>query len=111
MLRININGQRVVLQTKRYLKSQDWDPHRYQMKGRTTEARVFNENLEALRIKAHKKYNELLTLHDDVSPQMLRDAILGINTAKAKMIIEVWEDYIENLRKLIGKENTYTSHP
>ena len=59
MLRININGQRVVLQTKRYLKSQDWDPHRYQMKGRTTEARVFNEYLEALRIKAHKKYNEL----------------------------------------------------
>ena len=110
MLRININGQRVVLQTKRYLKSQDWDPHRYQMKGRTTEARVFNEYLEALRIKAHKKYNELLTLHDDVSPQMLRDAILGINTAKAKMIIEVWEDYIENLRKLIGKENTYTTY-
>ena len=110
MLRININGQRVVLQTKRYLKSQDWDPHRYQMKGRTTEARVFNEYLEALRIKAHKKYNELLTLHDDVTPQMLRDAILGINTAKAKMIIEVWEDYIENLRKLIGKENTYTTY-
>ena len=110
MLRININGQRVVLQTKRYLKSQDWDPHRYQMKGRTTEARVFNEYLEALRIKAHKKYNELLTLHDDVSPQMLRDAILGINSAKAKMIIEVWEDYIENLRKLIGKENTYTTY-
>ncbi len=110
MLRININGQRVVLQTKRYLFPQDWDPNRYQMKGRTTEARVFNDYLQALRIKAHKKYNELLSLHDDVTPQMLRDAILGINTAKAKMIIEVWEDYVESLRKLIGKENTYTTY-
>jgi len=80
------------------------------MKGRTTEARVFNDYLQALRIKAQKKYNELLSLHDDVTPQMLRDAILGINTAKAKMIIEVWEDYVESLRKLIGKENTYTTY-
>jgi site-specific recombinase XerD len=109
MLRININGQRVVLQTKRYLKAQDWDTNRYQMKGRTTEARVFNEYLEVLRIKAHKKYNELLTLHDDVTPQMLRDAILGINSAKAKMIVNVWDDHIEHLRLLIGKENTYTT--
>jgi integrase/recombinase XerD len=71
MLRININGQRVVLQTKRYLKAHDWDTNRYQMKGRTTETRVFNEYLEVLQIKVHKKYNELLTLHDDVTPHML----------------------------------------
>jgi hypothetical protein len=80
------------------------------MKGRTTEARVFNDYLQALRIKAHKKYNELLSLHDDVILQLLSDAIFGINNAKAKMIIEVWEDYVESLRKLIGKENTYTTY-
>ena len=111
MLRININGQRVVLQTKRYLFPQDWDTNRYQMKGRTTEARVFNDYLEALRMKAHKKYNELLTLSDDVSPYLLRDAILGVNSAKSKMIMEdVWEDYVQRLKKLIGKENSYTTY-
>ena len=111
MLRININGQRVVLQTKRYLFPQNWDTNRYQMKGRTTEARVFNDYLEVLRMKAHQKYNELLSLNDNVTPQMLRDAILGINTAKAKMIIaDVWEEHVQRLKKLIGKENSYTTY-
>jgi site-specific recombinase XerD len=111
MLRININGQRVVLQTKRYLIPQNWDPNRYQMIGRTTEARVFNEYLEVLRIKAHQKYNELLSLHDNVTPQMLRDAILGINSAKAKMIVaDVWEEFVKSLKMLIGKGNSYTTY-
>lgn len=110
MLRININGQRVVLQTKRFLNPQDWDTNRYQMKGRSTEARVFNEYLEALRIKAHKKYNELISLHDEVTPQLLRDAILGVHTAKAKMLIEIWEEHIDELKLLIGKENSYATY-
>ena len=110
LLRININGERVVLQTKRFLKSEDWDPNRYQMKGRSTEARVFNEYLEAIRMKAHKKYNELLSYNDDVSPQMLRDAILGVNSAKTRQIIDIWEGHVSDLKKLIGKENSYATY-
>jgi hypothetical protein len=41
---------------------------------------------------------------------MLRDAILGINTAKAKMNIEVWDDYIASLKSLLGKETTYATY-
>ncbi len=48
-------------------------------------------------------------MHDTVTPQLLRDAVLGVNTAKAKMIIEIWEDHIDGLRKLIGKESTYAT--
>lgn len=50
MLRVNINGQRVVLQTKRYLFPQYWDTNPYQMKGRTREASMFNDYLDVLRI-------------------------------------------------------------
>ena len=70
MLRININGDRIALQVQRFIKPDDWDPTRYVMKGRTEEARVFNNYLEAVRLKAHKKYNELLSYTDDVTPQM-----------------------------------------
>ena len=56
MLRININGERAALQLKRYLKPEDWDTTRYVMKGRSNEARIFNDYLEAVRVKAHKKY-------------------------------------------------------
>ena len=110
MLRININGERAVLQLKRYLKSEDWDTTRYVMKGRSNEARIFNDYLEAVRVKAHKKYNELLSLTDDLTPQMLRDAILGVNTAKTRTVIDIWEDHVNGLQKLIGKENTYATY-
>jgi site-specific recombinase XerD len=37
---------------------------------------------------------------------MVRDAVLGVNTAKPKMLAEIWEEHIEGLSKLIGKEST-----
>jgi len=110
MLRININGERAALQLKRYLKPEDWDTTRYVMKGRSNEARIFNDYLEAVRVKAHKKYNELLSLTDDLTPQLLRDAILGVNTAKTRTVIDIWQDHVDGLRKLIGKENTYATY-
>jgi site-specific recombinase XerD len=110
MLRININGERAALQLKRYLKPEDWDTTRYVMKGRSNEARIFNDYLEAVRVKAHKKYNELLSLTDDLTPQLLRDAILGVNTAKTRTVIDIWEDHVNGLQKLIGKENTYATY-
>jgi hypothetical protein len=37
---------------------------------------------------------------------MLRDAILGINNSAVRTIVAVWEDRLEGMRKLIGKETT-----
>ena len=110
MLRININGDKVALRLKRFIHPDQWDPGRYQMKGRTKEAKIFNEYLEAVRVRAHHKYNELLMLNEEVLVTDLRDAILGVNTAKTRTIIDIWEDHVNGLQKLIGKENTYATY-
>lgn len=110
MLRININGQKVAFHIKRVIMPDDWDTNRYQMKGRTTSARVFNDYIEALRLKTLRVYNELLNQHHEVSPNMLRDAVLGINSAKPKMLLEIWNEHNEGLKKLIGKENSYATY-
>jgi site-specific recombinase XerD len=47
---------------------------------------------------------------EEVLASDLRDAILGINKAKAKMIIEVWDDHIASLKALLGKETTYATY-
>ena len=110
MLRININGEKVALRLKRFILPDQWDPVRYQMKGRTKEAKVFNEYLEAVRIRAHQKYNDLLMKQEEVLATDLRDAILGVNSAKARTIIDIWQDHVDGLQKLIGKENTYATY-
>ena len=110
MLRITINGDAVALRLKRFIEPDLWDPLRYQMKGRTNQARVFNDYLEAVRVRAHKMYNELLIIKEEVRASELRDAILGINSSKSRTIIEVWDEHIAKLKSLIGKETTYATY-
>ena len=109
LMKININGERVVMQLQRSIQPKDWDSKRAKVIGRSHEAREFNDYIDSVITRTRQKYSELITMHDTVTPQLLRDAVLGVNTAKAKMIIEIWEDHIEGLRKLIGKESTYAT--
>ena len=106
LLRININGQKTVIQLKRTVDPAQWDQKRGCVIGRTADAKVFNDYIDSIKLRARQKYNELLLSHDSVSPAMLKDAILGINSAKPKMIIEVWQEHLDGMVKLIGKETT-----
>jgi site-specific recombinase XerD len=110
MLRININGSRVTMALKRHLDPQHWDSGRNQMKGRTDQARLFNDYLDSIRVRAHKKYNELLTAKEEVLASDLRDAILGIQTAKSLNLIETWQEHVNGLKQLIGKESSYATY-
>ena len=110
LMRININGRKLALQVHRFIKPNEWSVSKNQMIGRTPQARVFNDYLDTIKLKALKKYNELLSSNDEVSPVMLRDAIMGVNSAKPRMLLEVWEEYTITLKKLIGKENSYATY-
>ena len=102
MLRININGDKVSLRLKRFIDPERWDAARYQMKGRTEEARIFNDYIDAVKVRAHKKYNELLSVKEEVLASDLRDAILGTNTAKTRLLIESWEEHVESLKNFVA---------
>jgi len=109
-MKININGERHVINIQRSIRPEDWDSDKGRMSGSTKEARVFNDYLDAVRLLANQRYNELRRLHEEVTPKMLGDAILGIDSAKSKSIMEVWGEHVERLRKLIGKDNSYTTY-
>jgi hypothetical protein len=79
------------------------------MKGRTKEAEVLNNYLEAIKIITNKLYRELLATNAEVTSQMLNDAILGTNEARPKTIINVFNDFVERLRSLLRKETTYAN--
>jgi integrase len=108
-LKININGDKTRFPVKRHIQPKDWDSTRTRMKGRTKEAEVFNNYLDAIKLRANKLYNDLLATNAEVTSQMLKDAILGTNEARPRTIIPIWEDHVERLRSLIGKETTYTN--
>lgn len=110
MLRVTINGKNVALRIKRYIHPDDWDPIRGMAIGKSAEVSSLNVYIDAIRAKAYNKYTEQLSLHDDVTPAMLRDAILGINTAKPKFLIEEWEKFCADLKMMIGKGTSYPNY-
>lgn len=106
LMKININGSRLVLNLRRSVNPSDWDSAKGKVGGRTDQARVTNDYIEAVKFKFRQKYNELIHLNDSITPEMLRDAVLGINSGAVRTIVTVWESHLDGLRKLLGKETT-----
>jgi site-specific recombinase XerD len=109
MLRITINGRSVAVSLKRSINAEIWEPAAGLAKGKSNEAMTMNKYIDAVRVRAYEKHNELLTTRDELSPELLRDAILNINSAKGKMLVEVWEEHNIELKELIGKETSYAN--
>lgn len=108
MLRITINQISVTLSIKRSFNKDHWSPEAGLAKGKSAEVDSLNKYIDAVRAKAYAKFTELNSQYDDVTPDLLRDAILGINSASSKMLLEVWQEHNDRLKQLIGRENSYT---
>jgi site-specific recombinase XerD len=106
LLKINVNGRRVVLNLRRSVHPNDWDSAKGKVGGKSDQARLVNDYIEAVKFKFRQKYNELLQLHDEVTVEMVRDGVLGVNSSSTRTIVAVWEEHLEGMRKLIGKETT-----
>lgn len=109
-LRITIDGEQVALSIKRTVDPKVWDKKSGLALGRNAETRELNRYIDAVRAKAYETHTQLMTLQDVVTAQILRDAILGINTHRANTLFAVWEEHNQKLYKLIGIDNSYTTY-
>jgi site-specific recombinase XerD len=41
-----------------------------------------------------------------VTPELLRDALMGVNTARPHLLVALWEEHLEDMIKLIGRDTT-----
>jgi site-specific recombinase XerD len=106
LLKINIQGKKLTLQLHRSAHPNSWNHAKARTNGKTAEDRALNEYIEVILVKARQKFNELTTFNDVVTPEMLRDALMGVNTAKPNMLVALWEEHLEEMIKLIGRETT-----
>ncbi|RLD44040.1 MAG: site-specific integrase [Bacteroidetes bacterium] len=109
IMRITINGQASTLRINKSVKPAVWNSSLGYCKAKTEEHELINTQIDAFKARAYRKYSEIVAFHDEIDPQMLKEAILGINSAKAHTIVNVWIDYNDGVKKLIGKEKSYTT--
>jgi site-specific recombinase XerD len=109
MLRITINGRSLAVSLKRSINAAIWEPAAGVAKGKSPEAISMNKYIDAVRVRAYEKHSDLLATRDELNPEMLRDALLNINSAKGKLLVEIWEEHNTELKELIGKETSYAN--
>jgi hypothetical protein len=89
-LRITIGGARVDISLGKKVAYEKWLAKAGIMKGNSEEARTLNNYINFVKGEIQKNYNFLLTQHDEVTPEMVRNTFLGVKEEK-KTIIKLIE--------------------
>lgn len=109
MLRITIQGRLVASSIQRRIRPELWEAQTGMAVGDSEEARTMNKFIDAIKMRACDRYNDLLMTNEVVTPEMLRDAIFSINEGRGRSLVSVWEEHNTDLMRLVGRETSYTN--
>ncbi|MFH1295827.1 MAG: phage integrase SAM-like domain and Arm DNA-binding domain-containing protein [Bacteroidota bacterium] len=108
-LRITVNGKRVDLSTNRFISDDQWDNGSGRVKGFKEDAKVLNNYLSGLENKVYQEYNILISKQEPISPEILRNQILGIQEEQ-RTFMELIRFHTQQIKEQIGNgfsEGTY----
>ncbi|HCS20427.1 MAG TPA: recombinase [Bacteroidetes bacterium] len=108
MMRITVNGNKIAIYTRRRILPTFWNSKSGMPMIKDAHTDDIGIYLESLRNKAYNAFTELSREFDEVSPQMIRDVMEGKQGGATQTIMGIWIEHNEELRKLIGKQNSYT---
>ena len=103
-MQITIEGERVFISTGQKIELELWDLKSCRAIGKTNKVRVLNEYLDKMSVDVVKAFNELKSLNDDISAEMLRDKLTGKSIDRRKYLIECCQIYNSSFEKLVGIE-------
>jgi integrase len=108
--RISINSKRLTIYTKRNIKLELWDAGKGMAIGNSKEAREFNSFVEVYRAMVYNKYTKLLAEFEEVTLELMSDAIQGTGSSQSKTLCDIWEEQVKVLKALIGKDSSYGNY-
>lgn len=104
-LSLNLNGKKSQMTTGISVKEREWNKRAQKVKKSNKLAEVHNESLEALKVKALKKYNELQQSGEAFSVFDLRDAILDKDN-ECETILATFDAHLDKMIRLVNRGYT-----
>jgi site-specific recombinase XerD len=112
MIRITVNGKRVNWSLGKKVNPDHWISGAGILKPSAKESKIVNPYLNQVRGDIQTHFNILTTKYENVTPEMVRDAFLGIEvvTAKSHSLIETFEFHNSKIKEkaTIGKMSMKT---
>ena len=102
-LRITVDGRRAEMSVRRKVPINRWNSETGILMGQSTESKVINEHLAAIRSKIYKIHNRFLDDGKYVSADRVLNSYLGLDNEK-RMLLEVFEEHNTNVNSLVGKD-------
>ena len=111
-VRVTVNGKRAEISLKRKVTITDWDTSRNRLKGLSSEAKLFNNNLEQIHSKLFECYQSLINDNKLVSPQLIKSIYLGNGNDKHTIsdIIEYHNTHMKETLRWGTQKNYFTTH-
>jgi site-specific recombinase XerD len=103
-MQITIDGERIFFTTNQKIEIENWEEKTGRAIGRTPRIKVLNELLDKMNVDAHKAFNEMKHLGEEITGDSLRKKLLGEEKYSRKKIYEVTQIYNAHTVKLIGIE-------
>ncbi len=101
MIRITVNSVRVQFSSKIDIEPHLWSVETSRAIGRSTEAKVINEDLDNIRQTIINHYRDISNREASVTAEKVRNAFLGIYT-RGETIMQIFDKHIENCSNLVG---------
>lgn len=100
-LRITVDGIAKELSTKRSCDPNRWNPSAERVSGTKEDAKALNAYLDTLQAKAYEAKRHLIEANEIVTALAIKEILLG-NSHRNRFLIKIFEDYNEDVKKLIG---------
>jgi len=101
--RITIDGKRCEISTKLEVNPNDWDTLSQTMKGKSSPAKLLNNEISSFKAKLLVCFQKLLTNNSHVTSELLRNEFSGI-TEKQRMLLDIIRQHNLDFKKLVGKD-------
>lgn len=105
-MQITIDGERIFFSTSQKIEIESWEEKTGRAVGKTPKIKVLNEFLDKMSVDAHRAFNEMKHLGEEISGESLRRKLLGEEKYSRKKIYDVTQVYNSHTSKLIGIDLT-----
>lgn len=105
-MQITIDGERIFFSTSQKIEIENWEEKTGRAIGNSQKIKVLNELLDKMNVDAHRAFNEMKHLDEDISADSLRKKLLGEEKFTRKKIYEIAQIYNSHSSKLIGIDLT-----
>lgn len=108
--RITISSERASFSINRSITPNKWDPVHQKVKGNTEEAKLLNSHLNLITNKVYETVFRLESTSTKVTPNLVKETLLGKEAKKSKDLFKVFEEHNNKLKALVNLEFAEGTH-